>query len=485
VDHSANTGSSSAALPVVPPRPSLARALRLSDRRALLLLGDALATGVAALGALWLWTFTSGDVFGWSYFRAHAIWVVALVPAWLLLNLDLYSSRSVNSWNSLTRRLLANAGLALGLYLALFFLAPRDLLPRLVIVYFIGGALLLGAVWRWLYVRLVVSRYLQRRALVVGAGWAGEAIVSTLARFQPREYRVLGFIDDDPARHGQTLQGVPVLGGTAALVPAVRAHGATEVILAVMGELRGETFQALLECQAAGLPVLRMSSLYEDVTGRVPIEHLDADLMAHSFIEPADRGQAFQLTKRLVDLGSAAAGLAILAALLPFVAAAIWLESRGPVFYGQTRLGQAGRLFTLWKFRTMIPEAEADGRPRWAGPDDERVTRVGRWLRRYRLDEAPQFWNVLEGHLSLIGPRPERPEFIAELEREIPFYRARHLVKPGLTGWAQVNYGYSATVADAAVKLQWDLYYIKHRSAWLDLVILLRTIGVVLSGQGT
>ena len=464
---------------------SLARALRLSDRRVLLLLGDVLTALVAVLCALWLWTFTSGDVFAWPFLRAHAGWIVVLAPAWLLLNLDLYSPRNVNSWTALTGRLLRNAGLALGLYLVLFFLAPRDLLPRLVILYFIAGAFLLGLAWRWLYLRLVVSRYLQRRALVVGAGWAGEVMASTLARFQPREYRVLGFIDDDPAKHGQTVEGVPVLGGAAALLPAARAHAATEVILAVMGELQGATFQALLECQAAGLPVLRMSSLYEEVTGRVPIEHLDADLMAHSFIETADRGQAFVLAKRLADLGLALVGLTVLAGLLPCVAAAIWLESRGPVFYGQTRMGQGGRLFTLWKFRTMIPEAEADGRPRWADSHDERVTRVGRWLRRYRLDEAPQFWNVLQGHLSLIGPRPERPEFIAELEREIPFYRARHLVKPGLTGWAQVNYGYSATVADAAVKLQWDLYYIKHRSAWLDIVILLRTIGVVLSGQGT
>ncbi len=485
MDHSAKSGSSTTARPAPNPRASLARALRLSDRRALLLLGDVLAAAVAALWAIWLWTLTSGDQFAWPFLRSHAGWIAVLVPAWILLNLDLYTSRIVNSWTALTGRLLANAGLALGLYLVLFFLAPRDLLPRLLILYFIAGAFLLGLAWRRVYLRLVVSRYLQRRALVVGAGWAGEVIVSTLAHFQPREYSVLGFIDEDPAKHGQTVQGVPVLGGAAALLPAVRAHAATEVILAVLGELPGATFQALLECQALGLPVLRMSSLYEAVTGRVPIEHLDADLMVTSFIEPADRGQVFLMAKRLADLGTALVGLTALAVLLPFVGAAIWLESRGPVFYGQTRLGQGGRLFTLWKFRTMIPEAEADGRPRWADPNDERVTRVGRWLRRYRLDEAPQFWNVLQGHLSLIGPRPERPEFIAELEREIPFYRARHLVKPGITGWAQVNYGYSATVADAAVKLQWDLYYIKHRSAWLDIVILLRTIGVVLSGQGT
>jgi exopolysaccharide biosynthesis polyprenyl glycosylphosphotransferase len=310
-------------------------------------------------------------------------------------------------------------------------------------------------------------------------------MASTLARYRPQEYLVVGFIDDDPAKHHESVAGVPVLGGAADLMTAVRAQGASEVILAVSGELNPNTFQALLECQALGVPVQRMSSLYETVTGRVPIDHLDAEVMVSSFIELADRSPLYRAARRLLDVIGGTLGLALVAGLLPFIAAAIWLESRGPIFYGQTRLGQGGRLFRLWKFRTMIAEAEADGRARWAEPKDARVTRVGRWLRRYRLDEAPQFWNVLQGELSLIGPRPERPEFVAALEQEIPFFGVRHLVKPGLTGWAQVNYGYSATVADAAVKLQWDLYYIKHRTPWLDLVILLRTVGVVLSGQGT
>jgi exopolysaccharide biosynthesis polyprenyl glycosylphosphotransferase len=464
---------------------SLARSLRLANRRALLLVGDVLAAVAAALVALWLWTLTSDKVFSWPYLWSSAGWVTALVPAWLLLNLDLYHPRNLNSWPAISTRLVANAGLALGLYLVLFFFAPRELLPRLVVLYYIAGAFLLSLAWRQLYVKLIVSPFLQRRALVVGTGWAAQAIAATLAAFGPHGYAVLGFIDDDPDTQLRFVAGLPVLGGAAALLPAVRTHGASEVILAVMGELRGDTFQALLECQALGVPVLRMSSLYEQLTGRIPIEHLDADLMATSFIERTDRSPVFHAAKRIVDLAASALGLAALAGLLPFIAGAIWLESRGPVFYGQQRVGQAGQLFTLWKFRTMIPAAEALDGPRWASVNDERVTRVGRWLRRYRVDEWPQFWNVLLGDLSLIGPRPERPEFIVELVREIPFYRARHLVKPGITGWAQINYGYSATVADAAVKLQWDLYYIKHRTAWLDLVIVLRTIGVVLSGQGT
>ena len=459
--------------------------LRQADRRALLVAGDAAAAMLAVVTALRLWTLTASQNFDGASFAAQLGWIFVLVPVWLVLNLDLYSPRALASWAATTGRLAANAGVALALYLVLFFVAPRDLLPRLVVVYFVLAAMAYGLAWRRVFVWLLALPVFRQRLIVVGAGWAGEVIAATLAEHRPREYAVVGFIDDDPTRHQQRVAGLPVLGGPSALLPAVRAHGASQVILAIVGELNPNTFQALLECQAQGVPVQRMSLLYELVTGRVPIDHLDADLMVRAFIEGAERSPIFRVGKRVFDVVAGLAGLLALAVVTPLIAAAIRAESRGPVFYGQTRMGQGGRLFTLWKFRTMVPEAEADGRPRWADAKDDRVTRVGRWLRRYRLDEAPQFWNVLRGELSLVGPRPERPEFVAELEKEIPFYRVRHLVKPGLTGWAQVNYGYSATVAAAAVKLQWDLYYIKHRSPWLDIVILLQTVGVVLSGRGT
>jgi exopolysaccharide biosynthesis polyprenyl glycosylphosphotransferase len=193
----------------------------------------------------------------------------------------------------------------------------------------------------------------------------------------------------------------------------------------------------------------------------------------------------FMLLKRLADIFVSTLGLTFLLALLPFVALAIYLESPGPIFYFQERVGRAGQTFQLVKLRSMVPQAEQDGQPRWAGKNDERVTRVGRFLRRTRLDELPQFVNVLRGEMSLIGPRPERPGFVAELQKRIPFYRSRLAVRPGLTGWAQINYHYGSSVDDALVKLQYDLYYIKHKSLYLDLLILLKTIGVVLSFQGT
>jgi exopolysaccharide biosynthesis polyprenyl glycosylphosphotransferase len=334
------------------------------------------------------------------------------------------------------------------------------------------------------YIGALESAFLQRRLIVVGAGWSGRTLLHAIRAHHPRHWAVVGLIDDAPEKYGQVYMGVPVLGGANALLKAARQHGATDVVLAISGELRGETFRALLDCQEAGVPVMRMPALFEQLTGRVPIDHIDADWVNASFIEPAQRRFWYHVLKRGVDVGGALFGLLCMLVAWPVISLAIWAESGRPIFFRQTRLGRGGQRFEIFKFRTMVPEAEAEG-PRWASPDDDRVTRVGWWLRRIRLDESPQFLNVLSGEMSLVGPRPERPEFIEQLEQEIPFFRARLLAKPGLTGWAQVNYGYAGTVADTALKLQWDLYYIKNQSLWLDLLIIIRTVPVILGFRGT
>jgi lipopolysaccharide/colanic/teichoic acid biosynthesis glycosyltransferase len=189
--------------------------------------------------------------------------------------------------------------------------------------------------------------------------------------------------------------------------------------------------------------------------------------------------------KRLIDLLIAVVGLAGYLLLFPLIALIIRLDSPGPILFRQERLGKGGHPFWIWKFRTMVLDAEGDGEARWASPEDPRATRVGKWMRRTRLDEIPQFWNVLLGEMSLIGPRPERPALIAQLEKQIPFYRARLLIKPGLTGWSQVNYGYVRSVKDTVLKLEYDLYYIRHRSLLLDVKILLRSLGTILRFQGS
>jgi exopolysaccharide biosynthesis polyprenyl glycosylphosphotransferase len=258
-----------------------------------------------------------------------------------------------------------------------------------------------------------------------------------------------------------------------------------EVVVAIDHTVEKDLFHQLAECQAHGIRVSLMPDLYEQLCRKVPIEHIDPAWVLH-VLQGRRVFSRFQLgLKRLLDLALGFAGLIMLALALPIVALVIRLDSAGPIFYRQVRSGRAGKLFRVVKFRTMDTNAEKDGRARWAAKDDPRITRVGRFLRKSRLDELPQVLNVLNGEMSFVGPRPERPEFIGGLEQEIPFYRIRLMVKPGLTGWAQTQYGYGNTTDDALVKLQYDFYYLRNWSLWLDLYIIVRTFWVVFKLKGT
>jgi exopolysaccharide biosynthesis polyprenyl glycosylphosphotransferase len=275
------------------------------------------------------------------------------------------------------------------------------------------------------------------------------------------------------------------LGGSADLVALVQAHRIDEIVIAITHEVSGDLFQALMDCQGMGVRLVRMPDLYEQLTRRVPVEHIDQEWVLDALSRFSTLSHMERISRRLLDLACGLIGLAFLGLFLPLVALAIYLDDRGMVFYAQVRSGAAGKPFSVIKFRTMHCDAESDGQPQWAQEDDERATRVGRVLRKTRLDELPQVINVLRGEMSVVGPRPERPEFIAELEKQVPHYRARLVVKPGLTGWAQIHYGYGNSVKDALTKLQYDLYYIRRQSLWLDLYIVFRTIGVIFKFQGT
>jgi exopolysaccharide biosynthesis polyprenyl glycosylphosphotransferase len=267
-------------------------------------------------------------------------------------------------------------------------------------------------------------------------------------------------------------------------VDTVRRLGVEEIILATRRTLHPDLLREILRCYEEGVRIRPMPAAVEELTGRVPVEHLGQKWFLAPFWNEVGMPVLQAIVKRALDAGLAVVGLALTACLLPFLALAIKLDSRGPVFYRQERLGRGGRLFRLIKLRSMVAGAEREGEAQWAQPGDPRVTRLGRLLRRTRLDELPQFWNVLKGEMSLVGPRPERVAFIEGLEREIPFYRMRLAVKPGLTGWAQINYPYTASVADALRKLEFDLYYVKNQTLLLDLLIILRTLGVVATFRG-
>lgn len=267
-----------------------------------------------------------------------------------------------------------------------------------------------------------------------------------------------------------------VLGGRHRMAEVIAQQNITTLVLAITDEMDGELLQILIDCLALGVDIVPMPVLYERLTGRVPVEHVGNNWYAAMPILHPGTSAGWPMVKRLFDLVSAGLGAICLGVAFPFIAAAIYLDSPGPIFYTQTRVGQGGQRFKMYKFRSMAPDAEKDGQAVWAKENDERITRVGRLLRKMHVDEFPQFLNILKGEMSAVGPRPERPAFVAELAEEIPFYRVRHAVKPGMAGWGLVKQGYGSSKEDAVLKLQYDLYYIKHQSLWLDVVILLKTV---------
>jgi sugar transferase (PEP-CTERM system associated) len=325
-----------------------------------------------------------------------------------------------------------------------------------------------------------------RRTLIIGTGPEALAVEELIERHGARGSAVVGFYPaGGPGEQGAEGRAgrAPTFPATLKLQSIVERFGVNEVIVAVR-EQRGGALPVndLLECRVAGIPVSDLSAFHERVRGEVPVSSLKASWLIYGdgFVQSPLR----RFTKRSMDIAVALFLLFLAMPVLLFAMLAIVLESGLPIFFTQERVGRAGRRFKVLKLRTMRTDAEADGVARWASATDARVTRVGRILRKLRIDELPQLINVLRGEMSLVGPRPERPVFVEKLRESIRFYEVRHSVKPGLTGWAQIRYSYGASVDDARRKLEFDLFYVKNNSVVLDTLILAETVRVVLFGEG-
>lgn len=470
-------------------------ALPAAERRLILIFGAAVLLGISAALTWWLTlTFSPQPILD-----PHRWWLLLVATSWLVLAFinDSFSLAHIARPYRALRSIVTTTLETGVLYLVLFFVFSFPVFtfdipdmfeladpPRLFTTIYLLIVAGLASGWWLAYGAIFEQATRRRRALVVGAGRSGRTLVQALQQ-AAHDYEVVGFIDDKPTLQHSLVDGVPVLGTRYDLLDQVHQTQAQEVILAITHDLHSDLLQVLMQCYEQGIPVKPMVLISEEVLGRIPVEHLGQHWFPTPFWNaPRMRGVQAML-KRLVDLGFALVGLLLLAILLPFIALAIRLDSPGSVFYTQEREGRGGRRFRIIKFRSMVADAERAGKAVWATRDDPRITRVGKFMRRTRLDELPQFVNVLRGEMSIVGPRPERPQFVAQLQEEIPFYRARLSVKPGLTGWAQVKYRYGNTTEDALIKLQYDLYYIKHQSMVLDILILLRTIRVVLGFKGT
>jgi exopolysaccharide biosynthesis polyprenyl glycosylphosphotransferase len=479
--------------------------IRPSEYRSVLLIGDLLMAVVSVFAAIYTWgqynlyvyeiLYDQYIVRGLSPSRAQQLaegqtvfeipfWFYLLPIIWVLLLVELYEPHVASSGRRTTRGIALAAFIGLLAYSLAFIIQQQSNLPRIGVGGFLLYASILTLAWRMIFIRIYKSTGQRRRVLLIGAGNAGQTLAELYHSLGTPSFNLVGYVDDDGQKVGKTICGLRVMGSSVHLLNLIDVYHISDIVIAINGEIAGATFQTILDAQEKGVEVMRMPILYEEMTGRVPIHHLESDWIIRSFVDGLHVSGFYELMKRLLDILGGIFGLLVFAITCPFLSLAVLVDSGFPVFYSQPRLGRGGKIFNIYKYRSMRQDAEADGEAKTTLENDPRVTRVGNFLRKTRLDELPQFWNVLRGEMSLVGPRAERPELVAEYQKQVPFYRARLLVKPGLSGWAQINYGYVANVTETAVKIEYDLYYIKHRTLGMDVQIILRTIGTTLRQTG-
>ena len=411
--------------------------LQISERRLLIAAGDIIAVITAILIALRIWTIVARYNFSLSFILSQSSWFVFLLGLWLVLASanDFYDLRISASRARTTRRLFLITAQTWVIYVAVFFISPPITLPRLFILYYGVASFIL--IWMWRLARPFLVGWVSqpRQTLIVGSDWAARSLLVAIREYAADEYEIRGIISANKDDVGQIVEGVPVLGTGADLMNFARRDRISELIITATHNLPGETFQAVMDAYENGITIVPMPLIYEGITGRVPVEHVNND-WAVVLLPIKNTDGAFDpypVFKRMMDVVIALVGLAFFAVLLPFIALVQKLDSHGSIFYSQDRVGRNGCTFRVYKLRSMIPDAEAKTGAVFASKDDPRVTRVGRFMRKIRLDEVPQLINVLKGDMSMIGPRPERPEHVIRLQEKIPFYRTRLIVRPGLT----------------------------------------------------
>jgi sugar transferase (PEP-CTERM system associated) len=409
------------------------------------------------------------------------ILVVVLAIVVCLHLFDLYSEIRTVSRVALVLEILQAIGVAFIAEALLSYVDWNWRVPGMVMIWGSALALVTLSAWRLIYWHIFLRAFAKERILFVGINPVVEEVSEEFAKRPELGYTNLGYLDDD-REPGSLLNGAKVLGPLKSLREIAAAIEPDRIVVGMTERRARMPVQDLLELRYAGIPIEDAASVHEDACKRI----CTRELRPAQVIFSGDMGPRSGMVA-LQWFYSAALALASALVLLPVMvltALAVKLSSRGPVLFRQARVGRSGKVFILYKFRSMYANAEAQTGAVWASKDDPRVTPVGRWLRRTRIDELPQLWNVLLGDMSVVGPRPERPEFVKVLAEKIPYYRQRHCVKPGITGWAQINHKYGDSVEDTITKLEFDLYYIKHISPALDIYILFQTLKTVLTSRG-
>lgn len=456
---------------------------RANTRTSLLLLAEAAVVFGAIVGAVYLRLGLEDSqnelILRQGFLKAALATLFCLASFYLF---DLYDFVVMHDRRELVLRLVQALGLAWVALALAFYAFPQLMLGRGISLIALPLALGLMVGWRVSIHWLLGHPDFGEKILIVGSGTFAVEVAREMLERPDAGYRIAGFVGSDPELLGKSLINPRVIGLTSELEEVVRREGIDRIIVA-MGERRGQLpTNELLQLSLAGtVNIEEGASFYERVTGRVSL-----NMIRPSWLIFSSRGRQARIagiTRNIVHRIVALVG-ALFSLPIAFVTAIlIKLDSRGPILYKQERVGKNGGAFTVMKFRSMRTDAEKAG-PVWASEDDDRTTRVGKIIRKLRIDEIPQFWNILRGDMDFVGPRPERPHFVSQLAQEIPYYEQRHLIAPGLTGWAQIKYPYGASIEDARQKLQYDLYYIKNQSLMLDAIILFETIKIILFGRG-
>ena len=453
----------------------------ISERKILLRVFDI----VSVLGLLYL----VGLVFDFDYFKIneeHWVWsiVLALYLSIFATIFELYNLQKASKFDVVIQNIILTSSVTVLFYLLTPFYTPMLPENRLQIIYFYISVNLSLFIWRYAYIVLISApRYFKRVLLLCNVNDLDD-IITSLHKSDPN-YKVIGFINTDNKNLTNYLTEGLLEFKKEKITDIVEDHLISEVVVAASQD-KGVTlplYNQLISLLENGMPIREYTQVYEEITHRVPVQHVDKDFYKYFPFSRSNQNKLYLFFHRVLDLLFSVIGLGFGLLISPFIIIANLFANKGPLFYTQERVGKNGKHFKIYKLRSMIVDAEKHG-ARYAVKKDVRITKFGRFLRKSRFDEIPQFFNVILGNMSVIGPRPERPVFVKELSKKIPFYEIRHIVKPGVTGWAQVNAKYGITQDDTLEKLQYDLYYIKHRSFFLDINIVFKTLSTIIFFRG-
>ncbi|WP_281847486.1 sugar transferase [Olleya namhaensis] len=453
----------------------------ISERKILLRLFDLLFIGLSL--------FAVSTFFDFDYFRVYednwtSLVVLAIYITVFGTVLELYDLQKSSRLDTVLGTVLLTTSVTVLFYLLTPFYTPSLPENRLQILYFYLAILFGLYVWRWAYITFISSPRFFKKVLLVGEISNIKTIVDAFASADPN-YKIMGFINcETEKKHAIKYTGLKEY-APAEIHQIIKDESISEVVIASYNSenITSSIYTDLITLLEKGFPIKEYTQVYEDITFRVPVQFVGKDFYKYFPFSRNNKNKLYLTYRRLFDVLLSILGLVIGVFFLPLVLIGNLIGNRGQLFYYQERVGQNGVPFKIYKFRTMVKNAETN-KAIWATKNDSRITAFGKFLRVSRLDEIPQFMNILKGDMSLIGPRPERPYFVEELSQVIPFYETRHIVKPGLTGWAQVKARYGSSIDDSLLKLQYDLYYIKHRSFLLDINIIVKTLSTVIFFRG-